>query len=149
MALAESGRQATEALAQQPFDLMLLGATLPDMTSKELAAHVRVTQNSSGMPILILVQPAETAKIEEYQQVGVDDFLWLPINPALLQARLDLNLENKRLRDEQKVHQREELLLKIEQYVEIARYIQASFLVKDFAQPAGWAKSLTRKLAWM
>ena len=49
--LAESGRQATEALAQQPFDLMLLGTTLPDMTSKELAAHVRVTQNLSGMPI--------------------------------------------------------------------------------------------------
>ena len=136
--LAESGRQATEALAQQPFDLMLLGTTLPDMTSKELAAHVRVTQNLSGMPILLLVQPAETAEIEEYQQVGVDDFLWLPINPALLQARLDLNLENKRLRDEQKVQQREELLLKIEHDVEIARYIQASFLVKDFAQPAGW-----------
>ena len=42
--LAETGRQATEALAQQPFDLMLLGTTLPDMTSRELAAHVRVTQ---------------------------------------------------------------------------------------------------------
>ncbi len=59
-----SGERASRlqaALAQQPFDLMLLGTTLPDMTSRELAAHVRVTQNLSGMPILLLVQPAEAA----------------------------------------------------------------------------------------
>ena len=102
--LVETGSQATAALVQQPFDLMLLGTTLPDMTNRELAAHVRVTQNLSGMPILLLVQPSEAAQLEEFHQVGVDDFLWLPINPALLQARLEINLENKRLRDEQKVH---------------------------------------------
>lgn len=136
--LAASGAEATELVGTQTFDLMFLATSLPDMSSRDLAAHLRVNQDLDCMPIVVQAQPTEAASVESYLEVGVDDYIWMPSSPALLQARLALNLENKRLRDEQRVLQRNELLLKIEHDVEIARNIQASFLVKDLPQPAGW-----------
>ena len=136
--VVDSAREAQALLDDNCRDLMFLGTHLPDMSSRELAAHLRVKPHLDGMPILVLAELNEIATLDGYFQVGVDDYIILPITPALLQARVAVNLENKRLRDEQKVLQRSELLLKIEHDVEVARNIQASFLVKDLPQPAGW-----------
>ncbi len=134
----ETGREAQDLLDNDCRDLMFLSTRLPDAASRELAAHLRVLPHLDGMPIVVLAEADEIASLDSFFQVGVDDYIILPITPALLQARVAVNLENKRLRDEQKVLQRNELLLKIEHDVEIARNIQASFLVKDPPQPAGW-----------
>ncbi len=138
VSVAGSAREATQLLEQRPFDLMLLSTVLPDMSSRELIAHTRVFPTQGSLSILLLVQPTDIELLASYRQVGVDDFLRLPTNSALLHSRVQIVLENKRLRDEQKALQRSELLLKIEHDVEIARNIQASFLVKDFPKPAGW-----------
>ncbi len=136
--VVETAHEAQALLANDCRDLMFLATRLPDANSRELAAHLRVKPHLDGMPILVLAEADDIATLDSYFQVGVDDYIILPITPALLQARVAVNLENKRLRDEQKVLQRNELLLKIEHDVEIARNIQASFLVKDLPQPAGW-----------
>lgn len=136
--VVESGRAAKALLEASCRDLMFVAVHLPDTNSRELVAHLRVNSHLDGMPILILVESDEIAALEGCFQVGADDYVVLPITPALLSARVAVNLENKRLRDEQKALQRNELLLKIEHDVEIARNIQASFLVKDLPQPAGW-----------
>ena len=136
--VVETAREAQALLDGDCRDLLFLSTSLPDGSSRELAAHLRVKPHLDGMPIVVLAEPDEMATLDSYFQVGADDYIILPVTPALLQARVAVNLENKRLRDEQKVLQRSELLLKIEHDVEIARNIQASFLVKDLPQPAGW-----------
>jgi sigma-B regulation protein RsbU (phosphoserine phosphatase) len=133
-----TGREAQALLDADCRDLTFLCTQLPDISSRELAAHLRVRPHLDGMPILVLAAPDEIAALDGYLEVGVDDYIVLPVTPALLQARVAVNLENKRLRDEQKISQRNELLLKIEHDVEVARTIQTSFLVKDLPQPAGW-----------
>jgi phosphoserine phosphatase RsbU/P len=136
--VVETAREAQSLLDDDCRDLLFLSTRLPDANSRELAAHLRVKAHLDGMPIVVLAASDEIATLDAFFQVGVDDYIILPVTPALLQARVAVNLENKRLRDEQKVLQRNELLLKIEHDVEIARNIQASFLVKDLPQPAGW-----------
>lgn len=133
-----TGRAAQALLDSDCRDLMFLSTHLPDASSRELAAHLRVLPHLDGMPIVVLAEADEIASLDSFFQVGVDDYIILPITPALLQARVAVNLENKRLRDEQKASQRNELLLKLEHDVEVARNIQANFLVKDLPQPAGW-----------
>ncbi len=136
--IVETGREARASLENDCRDLMFLSTRLSDVNSRELAAHLRVQPHLDGMPIVVLAEADEIAGLDSYFQVGVNDYIILPITPALLKARVDVNLENMRLRAEQKVSQRSELLLKIEHDVEVARNIQASFLVKDLPQPAGW-----------
>ncbi|MFZ2358666.1 MAG: SpoIIE family protein phosphatase [Anaerolineae bacterium] len=136
--VVETARAAQVMLDDGCRDLMFLGTNLPDTGSRDLVAHLRVKPHLDGMPILVLAEPGEIDALDSFFQVGVDDYIILPITPALLNARVAVNLENKRLRDEQKVLQRSELLLKIEHDVEVARNIQASFLVKELPQPAGW-----------
>jgi sigma-B regulation protein RsbU (phosphoserine phosphatase) len=134
----ETGREAQALLDKDCRDLMFLSTRLPDASSRELAAHLRVLPHLDGMPIVVLAEADEIPSLDSFFQVGVDDFIILPSTPTLLQARVAVNLDNKRLRDEQKASQRNELLLKLEHDVEVARNIQANFLVKDLPQPDGW-----------
>ncbi len=136
--VVETGQEAKTLLEHDCRDLLFVATQLPDEGSRELIAHLRVKPHLEGMPIIVLAEPSEIAGLDSFFQVGVDDTIILPITPALLQARVAVNLENKRLRDEQKALQRNELLLKLEHDVEVARNIQANFLVKDLPQPAGW-----------
>lgn len=136
--VVETASEAQALLDGDCRDLLFLSTHLPDGSSRELAAHLRVKPHLDGMPIVVLAEAEEISSLDDYFQVGVDDYVILPIMPALLQARVAVNLENMRLRAEQKVFQRSELLLKIERDVEVARNIQASFLVTDLPQPAGW-----------
>jgi sigma-B regulation protein RsbU (phosphoserine phosphatase) len=136
--VVDSGQEAQTLLDHDCRDLLFVATQLPDGSSRELIAHLRVKPHMDGMPIIVLAQPSEIAGLDSFFQVGVDDYIILPITPALLQARVAVNLENKRLRDAQKVLQRNELLLKLEHDVEVARNIQANFLVKDLPQPTGW-----------
>jgi adenylate cyclase len=76
---AENGREALETLRQRRVDLVLLDIEMPEMDGYQVVDSV--------------------ARCIE---MGAEDYLFKPVNPVLLRARVGASLEKKRLRDRQR-----------------------------------------------
>jgi serine phosphatase RsbU (regulator of sigma subunit) len=66
-------------------------------------------------------------------QLGAEDYLPKPFEPALLNARISSSLEKKHLRDLQKLY-----LKSLERELEIGREIQKGFLPRELPRVEGW-----------
>ena len=88
--LAEHGRAALEALAQESFDLVLMDVQMPEMGGLEATSIIRQQETSTGghLPIIALTARAMTGDREECLQAGMDDYLAKPINPEALAEAL-------------------------------------------------------------
>lgn len=89
VAVVHTGRQALEALAANPPDLLLLDVMLPELSGTEVASRVRMNPATASMPIIML-----TAKTGEVDQivgltVGADDYVPKPFSMKVLMARID------------------------------------------------------------
>jgi CheY-like chemotaxis protein len=87
-----NGREAIEALAKAPYDLVLMDVHMPEMDGLEATRRIR-TQEQSGrrkgrLPIVALT----ASTLEDDRQIcvdaGMDDFLAKPLNLEALRAVL-------------------------------------------------------------
>ena len=97
--LAENGRRALEALQAEPFDLMLLDIQMPELNGYEVLERVKDTPFLRDIPVIVLSASDETARVARCIEMGAEDYLPKPFDPVLLQARIGVSLEKKRLRD--------------------------------------------------
>jgi diguanylate cyclase (GGDEF)-like protein len=95
---AETGAQALEVLARNPPDLIVLGRTLPDMDGLELLPRFKSSE-LDFTPVLVASERAETSERVRGLQLGADDYLALPCDPAELLARAKALLRNKQAHD--------------------------------------------------
>lgn len=95
---AETGAQALEALARNPPDLVVLGRVLPDMDGLELLPRFKSSE-LDFTPVLVASERAETSERVRGLQLGADDYLALPCDPAELLARAKALLRNKHTHD--------------------------------------------------
>ncbi len=87
---ASTGRAALELIARDPLpDLIVLDLMLPDLSGTEICRHVRQTDRTRHVPVLML-----TAKGEEIDrvvgfEVGADDYVTKPfsVRELMLRAR--------------------------------------------------------------
>ncbi|WKZ86970.1 hybrid sensor histidine kinase/response regulator [Ralstonia pickettii] len=88
---AESGRSALEALLEHDFGLAILDVNMPEMDGFELAELMRGSARTSHIPVLFLTAAGHDAhrNFQGYQ-VGAVDFLYKPIDPAILSAKVDV-----------------------------------------------------------
>jgi two-component system cell cycle response regulator len=95
---ANSGAQALEYLAAHRPDLIVLGRALPDMDGLELLPRLK-TGELDFMPVLVATDRGETSERVRGLQLGADDYLALPCDPAELLARAKALLRNKQAHD--------------------------------------------------
>lgn len=91
---AMTGAQAVEAFALHRPDLVVLGRKLPDMDGLELLPRFK-SGELEFTPVLIASERSETAERVRGLQLGADDYLPLPCDPAELLARVRALLRNK------------------------------------------------------
>jgi DNA-binding response OmpR family regulator len=85
VSVRETGGDGLAALAQEPFDALILDVMLPDLDGFEVCRRVRA---ASGVPILMLTaRGAPTDRIVGLE-LGADDYLPKPFEPRELLARL-------------------------------------------------------------
>ena len=81
---ARNGKQAIECISENEPDLIISDVMMPEMDGFELCEKIRSTEATSTIPFIFL-----TAKSDEQfrllgTQIGADDFISKPFDPALL-----------------------------------------------------------------
>jgi diguanylate cyclase (GGDEF)-like protein len=89
-----------DALAQYTPDLLLLGVDLNGVSGFEVCGDLRLTDLGRVVPV-VLVAAAHGAKdlVEMGLRAGADDVLRMSMTPGELQARMEVQIRNKRTRD--------------------------------------------------
>lgn len=95
---ASSGAEALDFLATERPDLVVLGRSLPDMDGLELLPRLKSSE-LDFVPVLVASHRSETAERVRGLQLGADDYLARPCDPAELLARVKALLRNKQTHD--------------------------------------------------
>ena len=93
--VAHDGRTAVHTLRREKPDLLVLDLMLPDMDGYDITRLVRQDETLRPMPIIML-----TARVEDSDKIvglelGADDYVTKPFNPAEVVARVRAQLRAK------------------------------------------------------
>jgi class 3 adenylate cyclase len=99
---AENGRQALEALRQRRVDLVLLDIEMPEMDGYQVLEALAADPHLRELPVVMMSSVEEVDSVARCIEMGAEDYLFKPVNPVLLRARVGASLEKKRLRDRQR-----------------------------------------------
>ena len=79
--LAQNGREALEALAKQPFDIILMDGQMPEMDGFETTKFIRENERASGahLPIIALTALAMKGDEERCRACGMDGYVSKPL----------------------------------------------------------------------
>lgn len=83
------GAEAVEVFREMRPDLVLLDVMLPGMDGVEVCEQIRA---ESGVPIIMLTARTDTRDVVRGLEVGADDYVVKPFNPAELIARIRARL---------------------------------------------------------
>lgn len=112
----EDGKSAIKAVKTRGIDLIVLDLVLPDMNGNEVCRWLKLSQDTRGLPIIMLTAKSSTNDKITGLTAGADDYLSKPFNESELGARIYACLRTKALQDElrDKNRQLEEVLIKVE-----------------------------------
>jgi len=98
---AGSGREALELLLEHDVGLALLDVQMPEMDGFELAELMRGTERTRQVPIIFVTAGArEQHRMFQGYELGAVDFLFKPIEPHILQSKVNVFLQLFRQRQE-------------------------------------------------
>jgi diguanylate cyclase (GGDEF)-like protein/PAS domain S-box-containing protein len=105
------GIQALEAVQQQAFDLILLDILMPGMRGDRVLATLKSDSALRNIPVIVISGDQDLDLVAYCIELGAADYLGKPFNAAILHARVNACLEQKRLRDAEQAYLRMRLQL--------------------------------------
>jgi adenylate cyclase len=99
---AEHGGEALDLLRQRHFDLMLLDVLMPELDGYSVLEELHHDPHLRDIPVIVTSALDELDSVVRCLEMGAEDYLTKPVNPVLLNARINASLEKKRLRDQQR-----------------------------------------------
>lgn len=92
---AKTLSEATKAIEEKTFDLILLDVVLPDGDGYRLCSILQTNDNLRNIPIIFLTaKNSVTDKVLGFK-VGADDYVSKPFDPLELKARVEARLKKK------------------------------------------------------
>jgi len=83
-----NGRDALDAIAERPPDLVVLDLMLPQVTGLEVCRRLRSDTRTAAVPVIMLTARAEESDRIVGLELGADDYLSKPFSPGELVARV-------------------------------------------------------------
>lgn len=99
---AMNGGEALEILfspAGETMDVVLLDILMPDLDGYQILEKIKEKEELHHIPVIMISALDEMDSVIRCIEMGATDYLHKPYNPALLEARLNASLADKRLRD--------------------------------------------------
>lgn len=116
---ATNGKEALEQVAEHSPDMILLDIMMPIMSGFEVLEHLKANLRWRDIPVVVISAMNDINSVVRGIELGAEDYLPKPIDPVLLQARLNAGLERKRLRD-----QEVEYLMQVDRLTDAARALE-------------------------
>lgn len=98
--LAANGYDALASVEQDPPDLVLLDVHMPGMDGFEVCRRLKANPQTALIPVTMLTAVYDGEHRRLGLEAGADDFLFKPIDQALLRARIRSQLNIKQLTDQ-------------------------------------------------
>jgi CheY-like chemotaxis protein len=78
----KNGQQVLDALEAEPFDIILMDINMPVMDGIECTEKIRSLDDEvkSKIPIIAITGNARNLSLEEYREIGINEFLQKPLN---------------------------------------------------------------------
>jgi CheY-like chemotaxis protein len=78
----KNGQQVLDALESEPFDIILMDINMPVMDGIECTEKIRSLDDpeKSNIPIVAITGNARNLSLEEYREIGINEFLQKPLN---------------------------------------------------------------------
>ncbi|WP_224371828.1 ATP-binding protein [Hyalangium versicolor] len=86
--LAETGRQAWEAVQQRRPHVIVSDVMMPEMDGTELVARLKASARYRDIPVLLLTAKSSREEAIDGLEAGADDYLGKPFGPDELKARV-------------------------------------------------------------
>jgi adenylate cyclase len=137
VAFAENGRQALNMLHQGEYDLILLDIQMPEMDGYQVLEKIANDLDLRDIPVIVTSSLEELDSVVRCIEMGAEDYLFKPVNPVMLKARISAGLEKKRLRDQQRELIKRFATAEVAQDLEESgftlggRYIEAAVMFSD------------------
>ena len=89
--VVSTGREALAALAQEPFDVVLMDVQMPDMDGLEATTAIRRWEQETSIHVPIIAMTAHTMQgdAERCLAAGMDGYVSKPMKPGDLYAAID------------------------------------------------------------
>jgi two-component system cell cycle response regulator len=81
------------------FDLMIVSLDLENADGLRLCSQVRSLDRTRHLPIMLIVEPGEEARLLKGLDMGVNDYIVRPVDPNELLARVRTQIKRKRYAD--------------------------------------------------
>ncbi len=100
---AAGGEEALVRLRTEPFDGLLLDLVMPGLDGFGVLDALQSDSALGDLPVLVISASDDLVAVADSIQRGAADYLIKPFDPTLLHARLSSTLEQKRLRDRERL----------------------------------------------
>ena len=98
--IAAEGRRALEMVEEAPFDLVLLDATLPDMSGLEVLGILRSKHTPAELPVIMVTAGDQCEDVVGSLKAGANDYVGKPLDFPVVLARIDAQLALKRANEQ-------------------------------------------------
>jgi signal transduction histidine kinase len=140
---ATDGHDALEVLAAHPeIDLVLTDVVMPNLDGYQLVQAIRARPGGDRLPVVMLTSLDDVGSQSRAIEVGADDVLTKPIQPAELRARVRSILRLKTL--QQRLQERNHELRRAMQL----REDLTQTIVHDFKNPLSVVMGCADMIAW-
>jgi two-component system cell cycle response regulator len=92
-------QNALTQLSEKPCDLLIVSLSLAAGDGLRLCSQVRALDRTRNLPIIMLVQPGDEARLLRGLDMGVNDYLTRPVDRNELLARVRTQMKRKRFAD--------------------------------------------------
>ena len=102
--IIEDGVKALEYLKEATPDIILLDLFMPEMNGDKVLQIIKQNERLKDIPVLVISSSSDMDNVVNCIRLGADDYLPMPVDNTLLQARINSCLVKKATRDrEQKI----------------------------------------------
>lgn len=98
--LAYNGAEAIEKFESQQYDLILLDMILPDASGLQLLRIIKASEKNANTNVVVLSGVTDKGNIMDALALGASDYIAKPFFEAEFISRINVHLENQRLKTE-------------------------------------------------